>query len=139
MPLKTEAPDDPGINLTPMVDVVFLLIIFFMVGTQFAESEKYHEINLPSATEARPLTGLPDEIVINITREGSILVGREPQSFEQLESTLQEAHDRYADQTVIVRGDQEAQYGTVMAVLDACKRAGLAPTLATLPTQQGPS
>ncbi len=75
MPLKTETPDDPGINLTPMVDVVFLLVIFFMVGTQFAETEKYHEINLPSVTDARPITGLPDEIVINVTREGTVLVG----------------------------------------------------------------
>lgn len=136
MPLKTEAPDDPGINLTPMVDVVFLLVIFFMVGTQFAETEKYQEINLPSATEARPLTGMPDEIVVNITREGAILVGQEPQSFEQLEVTLQQAHERYADQNVIIRGDKEAQWGSMHAVFDACRRIGLRASFAELPVRE---
>ncbi len=136
MPLKSSAPEEPEINLTPMVDVVFLLIIFFMVGTQFAQSEKYQEINLPSATNARPLTGTPDEIVVNVTREGAILVGREPQSFEQLEVTLQQAHDRYADQIVVVRGDQESQWGTIHAVFDACHRIGLTPTAAVRPIQE---
>jgi biopolymer transport protein ExbD len=140
MPLKTETPDDPGINLTPMVDVVFLLVIFFMVGTQFAETEKYHEINLPSVTDARPITGLPDEIVINVTREGTVLVGREPQTFEQLDVTLQEAHDRYADQIIVVRGDEETQYRAIMTIINACQRAGLANIkLAGRPLQEGPT
>jgi biopolymer transport protein ExbD len=125
MPLKSQALEEPEINLTPMVDCVFLLIIFFLVGTQFQENEKYHEINLPTSTSAQPLTGLPDEIIINVTRDGQILVGSELQTMEQLEVTLQQAYDRYADQRIIVRGDEESQLGTTVAILDMCARVGL--------------
>ena len=139
MPLKSEPLEEPEINLTPMVDCVFLLIIFFLVGTQFEESEAHHEITLPTVTDAQPLTGLPDEIIINVTRDGGILVGREPKTMEELAVTLQQAHDRYADQRVVVRGDEETQYKAIMEVINACERVGLANiNLAGRPLPEGP-
>ena len=48
MPLKTETVEEPTLNLTPMIDIVFLLIIFFMVGTQFAQMENQYDIQLPT-------------------------------------------------------------------------------------------
>ena len=62
MPLKTDTIEEPNLNLTPMIDIVFLLIIFFMVGTRFTEMERQYDIRLPTVSEALPLTNLPDEI-----------------------------------------------------------------------------
>ena len=122
MPLKSEPMEEPALNLTPMVDIVFLLIIFFMVGTRFAELEYEFEVQLPTVSDAQPLTSLPDEIVINVRDDGKLMVEGQVLSAEALEKRLEEAHERYADQSVLIRGDGQGQYQHVMDVLSICHR-----------------
>ena len=98
MPLKMTDLEEPALNLVPMVDVVLQLVIFFMVGTQFVEQdrlrEQQYEIELPTVTDAQPLTGLPDEIVVNVAGDGQIFVGQEPRTREALETDLRDAFDK---------------------------------------------
>jgi biopolymer transport protein ExbD len=122
MPLKTHPPEEPSLNLTPMIDIVLLLVIFFMVGTQFTNAERQYEIDLPSVSVAQPLTALPDEIVVNVTREGELFVQSETVTINRLKELLQEAHDQYADQAVIVRGDGAVSYQSIMDVLSVCQQ-----------------
>lgn len=130
MPLKLPEPEEPVLNLTPMVDVVLQLVIFFMVGTSFVERDRkrehQYEVALPTVTEAQPLTALPDELVVNVARDGQLFLGREPRTAGELEGELQAAVARYQDQAVVVRGDGEGPYQHVMTVLNLCKRAGVA-------------
>lgn len=123
MPLKTESIEEAGINLTPMIDVVLLLMIFFMVGTQFIRQESQYEIELPRVAEAQPLSALPDELVISITQDGAIYLGGEARTPAELEADLRAARERYADQIVVIRGDGNGRYQEVMTVLSLCKRA----------------
>jgi biopolymer transport protein ExbD len=123
MPLKTEPIEEPQLNLTPMVDVVFLLNIFFLIGTRFSETEQQYDIQLPTVSIAQPLTALPDDIVINVRRNGEIQIKDEIKTIEQLEKDLTAARENYPDQGVVIRGDREGPYQHVMDVLNACKRA----------------
>lgn len=125
MPIKTEALEEPNLILTPMVDIVMLIMIFFMVSTEFRRRENQYEIQLPRVTEARPLTALPDEFVINITQAGELFVGTERKSLQELEGEVQAAKERYAEQVVVIRGDSEGRYQNVMTVLNLCKRVGI--------------
>jgi biopolymer transport protein ExbD len=127
MPLKiSEAKDEEGtINLTPMIDIVFLLIIFFMVGTQFTQSETQVEINLPEVSDAKPITNLPDALTVSITADGFIIVDGERKSLTELEKHLRKAKKNYADQAVAVRGDGQGNYQNVMNVLSICHRVGI--------------
>ena len=125
MPLKLEQIEEPGLNLTPMIDIVLLLVIFFMVGTEFTRDERQYEIELPSVSDAQPLTSLPDEIVVNITRGGEFFLGSEPQSLEDLEEELRVAAARYGDQAVIIRADGGGPYQHVMTALSICQRANI--------------
>lgn len=125
MPLKTDSIEEPGINLTPMIDIVFLLLIFFMVGTRFTEMEREFEIQLPTVSEAQPLTSLPDEITINISADGEIHVDGNLMTIQELENRLETAKQNYADQSVIVRGDANGAYQHVMDVLAVCNQAGI--------------
>lgn len=128
MPLKLEPAEEPSLNLTPMIDVVLQLVIFFLVSTEFAtdaNKERQYEIDLPQVTDARPLTDLPDELVVNVKRDGTILLGKEPRTIGQLEAELAEAAGRFADQAVVIRGDEDGPYQHVMTVLNACYRAGI--------------
>ncbi|MFV0446175.1 MAG: ExbD/TolR family protein [Planctomycetaceae bacterium] len=123
MPLKVEAPEEPAMNMTPMIDVVLLLVIFFMVGTQFTEDESQFDIQLPTVAQAEPLTAGPDALTVDVTRDGQLLLGKRPVSAGDLERELRAARARYARQAVIVRGDGPGPYQNVMTVLDICQRA----------------
>lgn len=126
MPLKAfSSEDEPQINMTPMIDCVFLLLIFFMVGTQFIDRERQTDIKLPTASVASPLTSGPDDIVVNIVGPELVKVGGETFSLEELEDRLKEAKKNFADQGVLVRGSGPDPYQLVMDVLDACKRADI--------------
>jgi biopolymer transport protein ExbD len=123
MPLKTDTIEEPNLNLTPMIDIVFLLIIFFMVGTRFAEMERQYDIELPSVSQAQPLTTLPDDITINVRRSGEIVVNGTPKTLDELKSDLIAASDNYQDQAVLVRGEGQGPYQHVIDVVAACKEA----------------
>ncbi|RMG38602.1 MAG: biopolymer transporter ExbD [Planctomycetota bacterium] len=126
MPLKlTEETDEPTLNLTPLVDIVFLLVIFFMVGTQFTADEGEYDIALPEVGITEPLTALPDEIVVTIYPDGRLRVGDEWVSTLQLRDMLVRARGNYPDQAVIVRGDSRVPYQRVMDVLSVCREAGI--------------
>lgn len=123
MPLKTGTVEEPKLDLTPMIDIVFLLIIFFMVGTQFTEMERQYDIKLPTVTDAKPLTNLPDDIIVNVQQDGEISVNGEKKSLTELEKTLELARQNFPGQSVVIRGDSTGPYQNVMNILEICHRA----------------
>jgi biopolymer transport protein ExbD len=123
MPLKTEPMEEPSLNLTSMIDVVMLLLIFFLVATRFSKDESQYEVNLPTVRSAQPLTSLPDEIVVSITQKGEILIKDEMVTPLELEQRLIAAQKNYADQVVLIRGDGLGLYQPVMDVMAACHQA----------------
>lgn len=123
MPFRTEEMEEPALNLTPMLDVVLNLVIFFMLGTQFTRPESQYDVQLPSVTEARPLTAGPDALIINVRKDGTLLLGAQPRTLPELEADLREARARFANQMVLVRGDAAVEYQHIMNVLNACRRA----------------
>lgn len=137
MPLKSDNEEEPSINLTPMIDVVFLLIIFFMVGSQFTKKvdpEIDYTIALPTVSDLQPLTDRPDPITINITDEGKTIVfggALTAKGFEcndaQLEAFLKQLKkkDRQTnfDHSVIIRGDGKGKYQRIMDVIGMVKQA----------------
>ena len=64
-----------SLSLTPLIDIVFLLLIFFLVATRFAEEDRELDVELPTASEAQPLTVKPKEVFVNVDQEGSYYVG----------------------------------------------------------------
>ena len=115
--------DGPTIELTPIIDMVFLLLIFFLVATTYQQAEREMRIALPEAESAGPITMQLREIVINVTSDGGIFGGRGV-TLEELRSLVTDAVGANAEQKVSVRGDRDAAYGAVARVLDVCKAAG---------------
>lgn len=125
MPLKTSGLEEPSINLTSMLDIVMLLIIFFMLSTQFREEEKQYDVKLPTVSDATALTGQPDEIVINVAADGTITVRTKQVNLEDLEAVMRQAAENFAGQAVIIRGDGSAQFQSIMDAMSACRRGGI--------------
>lgn len=122
MPLKTGTVEEPKLDLTPMIDIVFLLIIFFMVGTQFTEMERQYDIKLPTVANAKPLTNLPDDIIVNVQKDGKISINGEQKNLSELELILATAKQNFPGQSVIIRGDSSGPYQNVMNILEICHR-----------------
>ena len=125
MPLKTAPLEEPSINLTSMLDVVMLLIIFFMVGTKFAEEERQTGIQLPSVSENFALSGQPDEIVVNVDANGQVKVQGEDLTPDSLRILLDAARFAFPNQAVVIRGDGRCEYQQVMDVFSTCKEVGI--------------
>jgi len=125
MPLKTHQDEQPTLNLTPMIDIVFLLIIFFMVGTKFAEMERTVQLEVPKVGDLGALSSAPEKRVINVYNDGSIVVDRRSITLEQLRAELKSATAQYPELGIVVRGDGAGPFQNVASVLTACRQAGI--------------
>ncbi|MCA8971354.1 MAG: biopolymer transporter ExbD [Planctomycetes bacterium] len=111
-------------NLTPLIDIVFLLLVFFLVATTFRKEEVEMDLRLPDATtgttkkDARP-------IIINVLESGALTVDGKEIRMPVLEQMLRSAAKRNEGQEVLIRGDTNTQFGVVARVLDACRAAPL--------------
>jgi biopolymer transport protein ExbD len=115
-----------GLELTPMIDIVFLLMIFFLVASKLDEDDRSIDVLLPQAAAAKPLTSRPREFVVNIDREGRTFAGARPVRLGELQQLLrQSVADNPNRQTVILRADEETAHKHVVAVMDACVAAGV--------------
>ena len=115
-----------GLNLTPLIDVVFQLLIFFFVAARFEQEDRELEVPLPDASEARPLTAAPTELWINITRDGRYFVDGRWLDNAELEQTLRTAStNNPLSQTVIICADKRVAFDNVVQAVNLCKRAGV--------------
>ena len=126
MRVQTDEPgDEIALNLAPMIDVVFLLLIFFMVATTFVQHEKEMAVDLPTA-ESGDMPELDlNEIVINLLRDGTIKVNGTLLDQERLDTLLVRAAKANPETPVTIRGDREVVLQRVVSIMDACRIAGL--------------
>jgi len=124
------------LEMTPLIDMVFLLLIFFLVATTFHQTEREMQIALPNAAFAGPISTALREIVINVDAEGNIIVNGRTLEPEDLQRLIQETVAVNADQKVTVRGDRATPYANIVRVLDICKGSGIQePYLDTIPAR----
>lgn len=125
--MRLEFTDDDapgGIDLLPLLDVVFLLLVFFLAATTFARDEVALDLRLPEARSGA--AGAPTrQIVVNVCADGRLVVDGREVSIEGLRQKLAAAAARDREQPVVVRGDTAAQFGLGLQVLDACRLARL--------------
>lgn len=127
---------DVHLDFVPMVDVLFNLLIFFLLATSLQQADREMQIALPQSRAAGPLAAALKEIVVNVTDQGQIIVARSVLTEEGLAEMIRSAVESNPGQKVSVRGDRNAPYGHIARVLDICKGAGIAePYLQTIPTE----
>ena len=112
-----------SLNLTPLIDVVFLLLIFFLVATQFSQDDQQLPIKLPSAQSAVPMTIEPEELVVHIAQDSTMMVRGQGVDIATLEGILRQAlADNPVQQTVVLRGDKRVEFQTIVSLVDLCNR-----------------
>jgi biopolymer transport protein ExbD len=112
------------VDLTPMLDVVFQLLLFFIVASRFADEERELKVVLPQASEAKPLIAKPTEFFVNVDREGRYYLGGRLASLNELDRQLaQLSANNPGRQTVVIRADKKCDWEFVVAVMNACNKA----------------
>lgn len=140
MKLLPRYSEEPDVNLTPMIDVVFLLLLFFMVSTSFIR-ESSLKVDLPQATgEQLEAQEAPVDIVINAN--GEILINDLPvmvNSSDDMRQALKTAVGDNTDPHIIISADAEAAYQRIVTAMDAAQSLGFSRlTLATRQTREAP-
>src|SRR5687768_14365561 len=103
-------------NMTPMIDVVFNLLIFFLLGSAYANDERQIELELPTVKAASPLTEAPEEITVNVAADGTLNALGKNLTLDELTGVLEKSKNNYPDQAVAIRGSREAKYQAVADV-----------------------
>lgn len=117
--------EGPTVDMTPIIDMVFMLLIFFLVATTFHQAEREMQIALPEAQASTPISIALREMIINVNAEGGIILGGQTISPETLQSRIAEAVKANPEQKVTVRGDRRTAYASIVNVLDICKASGI--------------
>lgn len=120
-----ELEDEVSLNLTSLIDVVFLLLVFFMVATTFLDPERALELDLPTAESGSSREELPEELVLNVFRDGRVALGGREVDDEALRASLESAARRDPATPVTIRGDAQVEHARIVSVMDACALAGL--------------
>jgi biopolymer transport protein ExbD len=113
-----------GLSLTSLMDVMMLLLIFFLLASVFARPTL--EVDLPAAAHSRPEPERNQQLTISLNREGKIFVNRMPVPLDELPERITQALTRDRNTPVVVRADKECAFAHFVAVMDAAKGAGAA-------------
>lgn len=113
-----------NLTLTPLIDVVFLMLIFFLVATKYADEEREMSVLLPDASEAQPRTSRPRETIVNIDEAGNFFVSGRNLSLGELERALQAVRvNNPGRASVILRADRRCKVEFLVAAMNACNKA----------------
>jgi len=117
---------DATVEIMPLIDVVFLLLIFFMITTTFTQDSKEQSIpiNLPSGV-AGQAAGEGDSVILSVTPEGDVVFeGKLVPEGETLETRLDNLYKTNPDVNILLRGDSEVSHGEIVRILDTIKSKG---------------
>ena len=114
-----------GFLIAPMVDILMVLLVFFIVTWNFALSENELDVRVPSAAKANEPQPYVGQVVINVKANGTIVVNRQQKTVRELLDQLKKLAQLYPDQAVIVRGDEAVDYKHIVEVLDICRQADI--------------
>ena len=112
-------------QMTSMLDVIFLLLCFFVTISVFSQWENEISIKLPSAGTAEPSDRMPGEVILNLTKEGKVRVNGVELTRQELGSRLAKVANYYPGQPVIIRADKEVRYDDLISLVDTCRAANI--------------
>jgi biopolymer transport protein ExbD len=125
MKFSSRQPEPAAMQLAPMIDIVFLLLIFFIVTWQYTRSETELSVSVPTAEEGADPSRQRGEIIINILADGSIRVEGTTVDLSQLYDRLMPIAKQFPNQPVRLRGDSQVIYQKMVEVIDTCQKAGI--------------
>ncbi len=127
----------PQLNLTPMIDVVFLLIVFFMCATTFSSMERDIDLRLPEVAKADAANTPAKAREVAVYGGGKITLDKQPVTLAELSAELATAKTAQPGMSVVILGDAGCEFQHVAETLAACKEAGITQRAVSVRVAQG--
>jgi len=125
MPLKTHTDEIPNLNLTSLIDVVFLLIVFFMAASKFSDPQREVELRVPEVADGDTLTLPAKAREVAVFADGHVTLDGAAVTLVELTAELAKSHAKTPKQGVTILGDAGCPFQHIAATLAACKEAGV--------------
>ncbi len=125
MKLAKHMPKPVGMQLAPMIDIVFQLLIFFIITWQFARDEIDLKVKVPTSEQGESTKRPLGEIIINVRKSGVVIVDGQEIGYDALKSKLTRLSKAFPDQPVRLRGDENCTWQEVVSVVDVCREGGI--------------
>lgn len=125
MPLKTHTDEIPNLNLTSLIDVVFLLIVFFMAASKFSDPEREVDLRVPEVADGEKLALPAKAREVAVFADGRVTLDGGAVTLAELTTQLAASHQKAPEQSVTILGDAGCAFQHVAATLAACKQAGV--------------
>ncbi len=126
--MKIRRRPDPhvlGFQIAPMVDVLLVLLCFFIVTWSFARKENELDVKVPSAQNAKDSNPVVNQTVLNVKSDGTVILNQKVVPLQELQGKLKQLSDLFPDYAIIVRGDERTPFRFIAAVLDTCRAANI--------------
>jgi len=122
---KTRRSHAAVLQMTSLMDVVFLLLCFFMTANEFARWETEVGITLPTAQSATIPGRMPGEIILNLNAKGDVTINGVKLTLAEVTERMKRIAENFPGQPVVIRADKASSYETLMALIDACRTANV--------------
>jgi biopolymer transport protein ExbD len=122
---KRVAPSVLGFQIAPMVDVLLVLLCFFIVTWSFARKEMELDVKVPTAENAKESNPVVNQTVINVKADGTVVWNRKTVTAQELLTRLKLLSADFPDYAIILRGDKEAKYEYIVGLMDICRQANI--------------
>ena len=122
---KNKRSHAPAVQMASLMDVVFLLLCFFVTSSVFSQWETEVAITLPTAKSATIPGRMPGEIILNLNADGKVSVNGQALSLEEVTARLSRVAENFPGQPVVIRADKTSSYETLMSLIDACRSANV--------------
>ena len=122
---KREAPHIIGFQIAPMVDILLVLLCFFIVTWSFARKEMELDVKVPAAQSGKEANPVINQTVLNVKKDGQVVWNRKVTSLDELGAKLRQLANLYPDYAIILRGDEHVDYRHIVNVLDVCRSANI--------------
>ena len=122
---KRAQPQLLGFQIAPMVDILLVLLVFFIVTWNFAITENELDVKVPTASAAKEQQSLTDQTVLNVRKNGTVVMNRKELTLDQLRDKLTRLSEINPDYAIILRGDKQLPYENLMTVMDICRQANI--------------
>lgn len=123
--MKNKRSHAPAVQMASLMDIVFLLLCFFVTSSVFSQWETEVAITLPTAKSATIPGRMPGEIILNLNADGKVSVNGHALSLEEVTKRLTRIAENFPGQPVVIRADKTCSYETLMSLIDACRTANV--------------
>jgi biopolymer transport protein ExbD len=122
---KRSEPVMVAFQIAPMVDILLVLLCFFIITWSMARKENDLEVRVPAAQEGKESNAVINQVILNVRQDGTIIWDRKQIERNALLERLKDLASLYPDYAIILRGDVKTEYEKIVEVLDICRQAGI--------------